>query len=82
MSKGIRQFISLMLISLVIGAFIIFAFFFTLILLFAWAVVEILLRYSSPANKGKIVSNGQVISVDYHVVEEKEVPHSQGNPKK
>ncbi len=70
MARGIRQFISIILMTAVVVTFVISGVFFTLILLIIWGILELWLYLVATSPKGKIVTNGRVISVEYSVIEE------------
>jgi hypothetical protein len=83
MQQNARHIVSMILMCVVVGIFIILGLFFTLIFVFVWGILELLLQFApkETKGKGKIVSNGQIISVDYKVIEETEMPHSEETKK-
>lgn len=71
MGKKIRQCLSIMLVFMVACAFVLAGVFFTILLLFLWGVLELCIMLASRTPKGTIVTKGQVIAVDYTVLDEK-----------
>ena len=73
MLKKIRQWLSVLLVIAVAAAFVISGVFFTLLLLVFWGMLELLMFLATRKPKGVIISKGQVITVDYKVLDETEI---------